>query len=171
MPLFNQVYLGCTQLESATKVSYIKTWSDVFAQIATTDTEAKFKINDLENSELVSWSYDMKGEAETCVERCCELAHTCVDQFSKVSLSCMDDQSVYEDDSEIVGDLARFGRPAILDSQCIRSKLTRSGTERVTKRLARRISYVNYTSVRQFCHVGEKVSECKQGLFQDVGFA
>ena len=43
-PLIDQVYLGCTQRGSVTNKSVVKLMSGLFAKIATTDTEAKFKI-------------------------------------------------------------------------------------------------------------------------------
>ena len=63
-PLTDQVYLGCTQRESATIQSSVKIKSDFFAEITTTETEAKSKIKDLENRKVLSWSYNMKGNAE-----------------------------------------------------------------------------------------------------------
>ena len=47
----------------------MKAKSDSFGKITTTDTEAKSEIKDLEHRKVVSWSYDVKRDAETCVER------------------------------------------------------------------------------------------------------
>ena len=45
----------------------------------------------------------MKGCAEKCVVRHCELVHKSVDQLSNVSTPCMDDHQCTTDDFEIVG--------------------------------------------------------------------
>ena len=52
----------------ATRISnkrvFFQTKSDVFAEIRTTDTEAKSKIQKIESGKVVSWSSDIKGHAE-----------------------------------------------------------------------------------------------------------
>ena len=54
-----------------------------------------------------------------------------------------------------------------MDSQRSWLELSRCGTERATKMLAKLISFLKITSDhRQFCHVGNKARECKVGLFQ-----
>ena len=41
----------------------------------------------------------------------------------------------------------------------------------MTKRLARLISYIHYTSeYRQYCYVGNTAQQCRQGLVQDSDF-
>ena len=67
--------------------------SDLFAKITTTVTEAKSQIKDIDKGTVVSRSHDMKGHAQTCVERYCDLAHISVDQFLKVSTQC---HAIYE---------------------------------------------------------------------------
>ena len=68
-PRFDQLYSGCTQRESVTKESDVKINSDLLAKITTADTEAKPKIKNRENGKVVTWSYDMRGHAEKCVEQ------------------------------------------------------------------------------------------------------
>ena len=42
------------------------------------------------NLRFSSWSYDMVGHAQKCVERYCELANETTQQFYKVSTPCID---------------------------------------------------------------------------------
>ena len=58
------------------------------------------------NWKVVSWSFDMKGRAEKCVERFCDLAVKSVEQLSKVSTPCMYDHQFTEDGFQMVGELA-----------------------------------------------------------------
>ena len=48
----------------------------------------------------------MKGHAEKCLERYCDLAHKSMEHLSKVSTPCMDDHHFTKDDFNIVGELA-----------------------------------------------------------------
>ena len=81
-----------------------------------------------ENLRTSSWSYDMEGHAEKCVERCCELANKTTQQLYKVSTPWIDDHHFKEEELKSLGDLskvrsqivlkciylARIGRPFIL---------------------------------------------------------
>ena len=40
---------------------------------------------------IFSWSYDMEGHAQKCVERYCELAHKTTQQLYEVATPCMYD--------------------------------------------------------------------------------
>ena len=84
-PLIDQVCSGYTQRESVTEESNVKTKGNLFAQITTTETDVKSKMKDVDKIRVASWSCDMKGHAEKCVERHCDLARKSVDQLSKVS--------------------------------------------------------------------------------------
>ena len=49
-----------------------------------------------ENIRISSWSYDMEGHAQKCVERYCELANNTTRQLYKVSTPCIDDHHLKE---------------------------------------------------------------------------
>ena len=56
---------------------------------------------------LTSWSYDMKGRAEPCVKRYCEVAHKSVEQLIKKFLHAVSMILIFTmADFEMVGDLA-----------------------------------------------------------------
>ena len=93
-----------------------------------------------ENLRISSWSYDMEGHAQKCVERYCELANKTTQQLYKASTPCIDDHHFKEEELKSVGELskvcsqivlkclylARIGRPDILWSV---NKLARSITK------------------------------------------
>ena len=90
-------------------------------------------------AETVTWSYDMEGHAQKCVERYCELANKKVEQFYTVSSPCFDDHHFKQEELDSIGELlevcsqivlkclylARIGRPDMLWSV---NKLARSVT-------------------------------------------
>ena len=139
-----------------------------------------------ENFRISSWSYDMEGHAQKCVEWYCEWANKTTQQLYKVSTPCIDDHHFKEEETKSVGEmsntcsqivlkclyLARIGRPDILWSV---NKLARSitkWTKACGKRLNRLISYIHHTSeYKQYCHVGNTAKQCRLGLFQDSDFA
>ena len=49
----------------------------------------------------------MKGHAEQCVERYCDLTKKPVSQLKQSGMPCIDDHQMKKDDFEVVGDLAR----------------------------------------------------------------
>ena len=125
-----------------------------------------------ENLCISSWSYDMAGHAENCVERYCELANKTTQQLYKVSKSVGELSNTC---SQIVLKsmyLARIGRPDILWSV---NKLARSitkWTKACDKRLNRLISYIHHTcEYTQYCYLGNTAKQCRLGLFQDSDFA
>ena len=50
-----------------------------------------------ENFRVSSWSYDMEGHAQKCVERYCELSNKTTQQLYKVSTPCIDDDHIKEE--------------------------------------------------------------------------
>ena len=138
-PLLSQVYVGCTQCDSITTESHVKTKSDLIGKITTTRTEAKSQIKDTENRKVASWSNDSEGHAGKYLERFVKSAHKTVDQSSKVSRPCTDNPQFAKDDFEIVGEsadvyatfleslyVARIGPPDILWTD---ESITSSGYE------------------------------------------
>ena len=63
-PLLSQVYVGCTQRDSMTTESNVKTKSDFIGKITTTRTEAKSQIKGPAQKNVASWSNDSEGDAE-----------------------------------------------------------------------------------------------------------
>ena len=67
--------------------------------------------------------------------------------------------------------LARIGRPDLLWSLNILARTATKWNGARDQRLARMISYfISRKTYRQFCRVGDKVDNCKLGLFQDTSF-
>ena len=67
--------LGCTQRECQISKDFVDDYRSMFeSRISARDTE---KLPDPEKSDAknCSWSCDVEGHAEKCVERCCELAN------------------------------------------------------------------------------------------------
>ena len=180
----DHVHLGCTQRQCEISKDIADNYRTIFeSRISAGGTE---KLPCSENLCSSSWSYDMEGHAEKCVERYCELANRMTQQLSKVSTPCIDDHHFKEEELKSVGELsqvcskivlkclylARIGRPDILWSV---SKLARSitkWTKARDKRLSRLISYIHHTcEYKQCCHVGNTAKQCRLGLSQDSDFA
>ena len=68
----------------------------------------------------------MKGHAEKCSERYCELAQKSVDQLSKVSTLCMDDHQFTKDDFEIVGELSDVCARIVFCVPCVYMQVPRT---------------------------------------------
>ena len=139
-----------------------------------------------ENLRISSWSYDMEGHAEKCVERFCELANETTQQLYKVATPCMDDHQFKEEENESVGQLstvcsqivltcpylARIGRADIFWSVNKLARAINKWTKSCDTRLCRLISYIHHTSeYKQYCFVGNTAQQCRRGLFQDSDFA
>ena len=142
----------------------------------------------LDAETISSWSCDMEGHAQKCVERYCELANKTTEQLNKVAMPCIDDHQFEEEEEESgsVGEsptvssqivlkclyLALIGRLDILWSV---NKLARAVTKRTKaceKRLARLIAHIHHTcEYRQYCYVGNTAQQCRKGLCQDSDFA
>ena len=183
-PFLDHVYLGCTQRQCQTSKDIVDNYRTMYeSRISSGGAE---KLPFPQNLRISSWSYDMAGHANKCVERYCELANKTTQQLYKVSTPCIDDHHFKEEEMKSVGELsqvcpqivlkckylARIGRPDILRSV---NKLARSitkWTKACGKRLNRLISYIHHTcEYRQYCHVGNTAKQCRLGLFQDSDFA
>ena len=73
-PLITQVFLSSTRREPVTEQENVESKRDFIAKITTADTEVKEK-NKETGMKVVSWSCDVKGHANTCVEHNCAVAH------------------------------------------------------------------------------------------------
>ena len=127
----------------------------------------------------------MEDHAKKCVERYCELTNKTTQQLCKVSTPCLDDHQFKEEDLKSVGELskvcsrivhnclylARIGRPDILWSVNKLARAITKWTRACDKRLARLISYIQFTSeFKQYCLVGNTAQQCRLGLVQDSDF-
>ena len=55
------------------------------------------------HAKTVTWSYDMEGHAQKCVERHCEPANKKTEQLYNVSSLCLDDHHFKKEERESVG--------------------------------------------------------------------
>ena len=129
-----------------------------------------------ENFRISSWSYDMEGHANKCVEWFCELANKTTQQLFKVSTPCIDDHHSKEEELKSVGELskvcspivlkclylARIGRPDILWSVNKLERTITKWTKACDKRLIRLMSYIHYTcESQQYCDVVNTAKQCR----------
>ena len=99
----DHVYMECTQRQCEISKDVVDTYRTMFAsRISATATE---KLQCSENLRISSWSYDMEGHAEKCVERYCELANKTTQQLHKVSTPCIDDHHSKEEELKSVREL------------------------------------------------------------------
>ena len=71
----DQVYLGCTQRERIPNNSLVDDYRKLFESRISTGATDKLPNAGKENEQVIAWSYDMAGHAQTCVERYCELTN------------------------------------------------------------------------------------------------
>ena len=117
--------MGCTQRLCEISKDVVDNYRAMFeSRISAERTE---KLPYSEHLSISSWSYDMEGHANKCVERYCELANNTTQQLYKVSTPCIDDHHFKEEELKSVGELskvcsqivvkclylARIGRPDI----------------------------------------------------------
>ena len=180
----DHVYLVCTQRQCEISKDIVDNYRAMFeSRISAVRTE---KLPYSEIFRISSWSYDMEGHAQKCVERYCELANKTTQQLYKVSTPCIDAHHFKEEEMKSVGELsqvcsqivlkclylARIGRPDILWSVNKLERAITKWTKACDKRLNRLISYIHHTcEYRQYCHVGNTAKQCRLGLFQDSDFA
>ena len=76
----DHVSLGCTQRECQISKDIVANYRDMFESRISAGADT-----------ISSWSDDMEGHAQKCVERYCELAEKKTQQLCKVASPCMDD--------------------------------------------------------------------------------
>ena len=85
----DHVYLGCTQRQCKISKDIVDNHRTMFeSRSSAVEVE---KLPFLQDLHISSWSYDMAGHAEKCVERYCELANKTTQQLYKVSTPCIHD--------------------------------------------------------------------------------
>ena len=183
-------FLGCTQRECQKRKSIVDNYRSMFESRicagATEKLSERKATGKLDAETTSSWSYDMEGHSQKCVERYCELAKQTTEQFDKVATACMDDDHTKEEDNGSVGfllvvcsqmvlkclHLARIGGLDILRSVNKLARAVTVWTKACGKRSPRLISYIHHTcEYRQYCYVGNTAQQCRLGLNQDFDFA
>ena len=136
--LLDNVYLGCTQRQFEISKDIVDNYRIMFESRISAGVTGKLPFP--QNLRISSWSFDMEGHAQKCVERYCELTNKTTQQLYKVSTPCIDDHHFKEEEIKSVGELSqvysqivlkylyltRIGRPDILWSV---NKLARSITK------------------------------------------
>ena len=109
----DHVYLGCTQRQCEKSRDIVDNHRTMFE--SRISAEATETLPCLENIRISSWSYDMKGHAQKCMERYCELANKTTQQLYKVSTPCIDDHHFKEEEMESVGELSQVCSQIVLN--------------------------------------------------------
>ena len=108
--LLDLVYLGCTQRAAQGNTRIVMEKQKLLSK--------NVEIGEQNPKDIT----DTHGQAQKCVERCCELAHKMDDQLHKVSTPCLDDHQVRPEDLEIVVELSETCSPFLLNA-CILQEL------------------------------------------------
>ena len=188
--ILHHVYLGCTERECKISKDIVQNLKSMFESRFLAGAIEKLpqtKATEKPDAETIaSWSNDMESHAEKYVKRYCELANKTTQQLYKMATPCMDDHQFKEEEIESVGELsnvcshmflkclylARIGRPDILWSVNKLARAETKWTKVCTKRLARLISYIHFTSeYKLYCYEGNTAQQYRLGLFQDSDFA
>ena len=85
----DHVCLGCTQRQCEISKDIVDNYRTMFESRISAERAEKLPFP--QNLRISSWSYDMAGHAQKCVERYCELANKTTQQLYKVSTPCIDD--------------------------------------------------------------------------------
>ena len=83
----DHVYLGCTQRQCEISKDIVDNYRTMFESRISAGAIEKLPCS--ENLKISSWSYDMEGHANKCVERYCELANKTTQQFYKEKLHAL----------------------------------------------------------------------------------
>ena len=75
---FDHVYLGCTQRECKISDDIVTNYKDMFESRISAGAKEKLPVRasgQLDAEIISSWSYDMEGHAQKCMETYCEFAN------------------------------------------------------------------------------------------------
>ena len=125
----------------------------------------------------------MKGHAEQCVQRHCEMVKKSVSHPKQVETQCIDDHQLKKNDFEVVGELVLSAHrsccnayilPDLVELTCC-GQVTRSQEQSLKwnrafdQKLAQLTSYIHFTnSHRKPCYVAHSF---KLALYHDASFA
>ena len=136
-PFLDYENLGCKQKSCETSKDIVDNCRTLFeSRISAGGTE---KLPYSENLLISSWSYDMEGHAQKCVERYCELANKTTQQLYKVSTPCIDDHHFKEDELKSVGELPKVSSQIVLKCMYL-ARIGRLDILRSVNKLARAIT-------------------------------
>ena len=69
------VYFGCTQRECQTSKDIVDNYRNMFESRISVGAMEKLSVSEKSDAGISSWSFDVGGHAQKCVERYCELAN------------------------------------------------------------------------------------------------
>ena len=104
-----QVYPGCTQREGETNKRLVTDKSELLNKLVSSITSTTRESNNYIKHNVISWSEDMQGRAQKCVERFCELANKTTDELHEVSTVCWIDHRFKNEELGTVGELSECG--------------------------------------------------------------
>ena len=94
--VIDQVYLGCTHREATIDEETMRTKTERFQRITTSNVEETPNTKTVHKAKMVSsWRYDSRqNHTDQCGKRYCELAQTCVSQLKQVATPCTHDHQL-----------------------------------------------------------------------------
>ena len=99
--------LGCTQRECETSKDGLDNRRNTFESRISAGAKEKLLCSGRFDANILTWSYDVEGLSQKCLERYCELANKTTQQLYKVTTPCLDDHQFKEEENESVGDLSK----------------------------------------------------------------
>ena len=103
----DHVCLGCTQRECKTSKDMVDNYRNMFESKMSAGATEKLPYTEKLGANISSWSYDIEGHANKCVERYCQLANRTTQQVFKVATPCADDHQFNEEEMGSVGELLK----------------------------------------------------------------
>ena len=100
--------LGWTQRECKPNETIIEEYTKIIESRVCAGTTEKLPGCQKPHAQTVTWSYDMEGHAQKCVERYCELSNKKVEQCNKVSSPCIEDHQFKQEEAESIGELSEI---------------------------------------------------------------
>ena len=110
----DHVYLGCTQRECQTCKDTVDNNRSMFESRISAGAVEQFPSTGKLDANISSWSYDLEGHAQKCVERYCELANKTSQQLHKVATPCLDNHQFKEEEMGSVGELSKVCSQIVL---------------------------------------------------------
>ena len=111
------LFLYCTQRECHISKAIVPNYRETFESWISAGAKEKqpTRPSGKHDAETISsWSYDMEGHANKCVERYCELSNKMTKQLHKVATPCMDDHQFKEEEMGSVGELSNVSLQIVL---------------------------------------------------------
>ena len=113
------VYFGCTQRECQISEDIVDNYKSMFESRISVGRNENYQNlkpqGNLRQTLYSSWSHDMEGHANKCVERYGELANKTTEQLYKVATPCLDDHQFKEEEIGSVGELSTVCSQIVLN--------------------------------------------------------